>query len=652
MNVSGGDSADERTSRGSEPPAFPQVGNSEATDSGTAPSAPLFSPAGPPGSGAQMSDVVSRPIDPAPKNVGAARGGRVRWLVAGLATLLVFAVVGGVLFLAAPRAGTPSATAHYVPADTTAYAEIRLDLPGDQHDNLASFMSHFPGFADQAAFQQKLDESLNSLVIRSNGAGIDWNNDVKPWFGGQVAVFGNPNSNPGMVELDSYVAPPPPEIVFAFTVADKAKLQATIDARSGGSQAASVDYQGQQIKTIAQPAGMSTSGSYVITDDAILVAPTVELLKAALDVKAGQKPGLADQDFFLQQLASLHADRLATFYFDGSKQVSNLQGLTGSTEMAVPAECTRLYSSMGSVKYVGEARAESDHIALNMRSSLPTGDNAPPVPGNGTTTLAQSMPSDTLFYLETHNLGASLGWGIKGYLACMSAMQASFGGPSPSTGIGANDPSKLFEQFLDVKPEEFLNFVDDAALSVTFKDDKVGAGMVATVDDEAVATSRVNKLLGLLNLLGSGFGGSSMSMNIATDESDHNGTKVTTITLSSSYPASESTPITFQVAVANGRLYLGYENFVIDALDRQASDSLSTSAKYQKGLSAAPGDNASIFYADIAAIADLAEGAMSGQEKTQYEANSKPFIDPLSFFSGVSHVDGDITVSNGFLYVE
>ena len=117
-----------------------------------------------------------------------------RWLVAGLATVLVLALVGGVLVLAAPRAGAPSATAHYVPADTGMYAEIRLDLPGDQHDNLAAFMSHFPGFADQAAFQQKIDESLNSVLnSRSNGQ-LDWTNDVKPWFGGQIAVFGTLNT--------------------------------------------------------------------------------------------------------------------------------------------------------------------------------------------------------------------------------------------------------------------------------------------------------------------------------------------------------------------------------------------------------------------------------------------------------------------------
>ena len=78
-----------------------------------------------------------------------------------------------------------SASAHYVPADTGAYAELRLDLPGDQKDNLASFMSHFPGFADQASFQQKLDETLNTVLQRAYPS-LDWNTDVKPWFGGQV----------------------------------------------------------------------------------------------------------------------------------------------------------------------------------------------------------------------------------------------------------------------------------------------------------------------------------------------------------------------------------------------------------------------------------------------------------------------------------
>jgi len=171
MNFNGGDAGDGQPLVDREPPSFPRVDDSQATDPNRAPSAPLFAPAGPPGRGAQMSDVVSRPIAAEP-TTGRGNGGRIRWLVAGLATLLVVAVVGGVLFLAAPHAGTPSATAHYVPADPAMYAELRLDLPGDQHDNLAAFMSHFPGFADQAAFQQKLDESLKSLVTRESSGAI------------------------------------------------------------------------------------------------------------------------------------------------------------------------------------------------------------------------------------------------------------------------------------------------------------------------------------------------------------------------------------------------------------------------------------------------------------------------------------------------
>jgi len=653
MNVNEGDAGDGQSPVDREPPSFPRVDDSQATDPTRPPSAPLFAPAGPPGGGAQMSDVVSRPLTPAPAGARGS-GGRVRWFVAGLATLLVVAVVGGVLFLAAPRAGTPSATAHYVPADTAMYAEIRLDLPGDQHDNLAAFMSRFPGFADQAAFQQKLDESLKSLVARMSSDAIDWNNDVKPWFGGQVAVFGDPNGAQRDITIDSgsFASAPPPPIVFVLTVSDKAKLQSTIDAHAGGSQVASVDYQGQHIKTIAQPAGTSTSGSYVITDDAVLFAPSVDLLKAALDVKAGQKAGLADQQFFLQQLAALHADRLATFYYDAGKQLADMPGLTGSGAEAIPAACTQLYSSMGGVQYVGEVRAEDDHLAFNVRSQIPSGDNAPPAPTNGQSTLAQAMPSDTLVYLETRNLGATLSWGIKGYLGCMSAMTSAAGGALPSGANGATDPSKLFEQFLDVKPEDFLDFVDDAALGVSYSNSEVGAGIVATVDDEATATARVNKLLAAVKLAGSGFGGASSGMGISTDESDHNGTKVTTITLATGGSDVVTPPLSLQVAVANGRLYLGYENFVVEALDRQAADSLSSSTKYQKAISGGTGDNAGIFYVDVAAAASAVESQMSPADKQKYEADSKPFVDPLSSLSAVSHIEGNVLVSNGFLYVE
>ena len=115
---------------------------------------------------------------------------RSRWLIALLATIAVVAVIGGVFLSLGPRAGSPSVAARYVPADTTMFVEAQLDLPGDQQDNLAEFMSHFPGFADPAAFDQKMDEMLEQAFTGVGGE-LNWATDVEPWFGGLVAGFGS-----------------------------------------------------------------------------------------------------------------------------------------------------------------------------------------------------------------------------------------------------------------------------------------------------------------------------------------------------------------------------------------------------------------------------------------------------------------------------
>lgn len=615
--------------------------------SGSAPAggAPLFTSPGDPAT-AQTSAIVTTPIDPP----GHSRASRLRWLVAGLATVLVFAVVGGVIFLAVPRAGQASATAHYAPANTQTYAEVRIDLPGDQRENLASFMSHFPGFADQAAFQQKIDESLDSLLKNVSNEAIDWNNDVKPWFGGQLAVFGNMATPSLMTTSTEDLTAAQPKIVIVLTVSDTAKLQSVIDANVGGAQVSSVDYRGQQIKTIAQPGGTSQAASYVITDDALLVAPDADQLKQALDVKAGTSAGLADDTFFTQQLAALHADRLATIYYDASQTLAQLPQ---PSALGLSAECLQLTQAAGNIKYVGEVRAEADHLAFSMRAPIPSGDNLPPPAQNKQTTLAQSMPADTLVYFESRNAGDNLGWLIKNLLSCSQ----SAGGPLPSGGLGdLGDATQMFEQFLGAKPEDYLDFLDDVAVGVTYTNDKVGAGIVGTVDDEAVASSRVDKLVSLLKLFGSGLGGGQSSTMISTSDADHNGVKVTTVTITPSGGGMAqlpgSAPVTLQLAVANGKLYLGIDDFVTGALDRQSSDSLASSAHYQKAISATPAQNAGVVYVDVGAVLDAYEEQVPADDKQDFDTNTKPFLDPLSTFSMVSHVDGGMYVTDGFLFVE
>jgi hypothetical protein len=308
---------------------------------------------------------------------------------------------------------------------------------------------------------------------------------------------------------------------------------------------------------------------------------------------------------------------------------------------------------MAGVKYVGDLLAESDHLAFNIRGQMPAGDNVPPAPQNKQTTLAQAMPSDTMVYLEVRNAGANLGWIIKNLLACSTAQSGS-GGPLPSglDILGGANSDQIFEQFLGAKPEDYFNFLDDAALGVTYTDNKASGGIVAAVDDQATATQRVDKLVALLQMVGQ-FGGSQSGTQITTQDADHNGVKVTTVTVTTvDQPNVGAQPATFQVATANNRFYLGLNDFVTGALDQQASDSLSSSARYQKAISGAPADNSGILYVDVAGALGAYEDELPADTKQDFETNKKPFLDPLSSFSVVSHIDGGMVVANGFLFVE
>ncbi|MDQ3937496.1 MAG: DUF3352 domain-containing protein, partial [Chloroflexota bacterium] len=163
-----------------------------------------------------------------------------RWVAALLATVLVGVALVAVLMLARPPAeGGVSPLAEYAPADTAAYVEARLDLPGDQRDGVISFMSHFPGFADPATFEQKVGDTIDT-VLRSSPTDIEWKRDIEPWFGGQLAL------------MSSSMAPSvgtPQSATFALSVKDRARLDEFISGKRLTEGLESEEYRGTTIYT-------------------------------------------------------------------------------------------------------------------------------------------------------------------------------------------------------------------------------------------------------------------------------------------------------------------------------------------------------------------------------------------------------------------
>ena len=608
-----------RMSDDRQPPSFPSVGGSDSsreTDTTLFTSANPFADAERPAI-ETVERATAEPVS------GGGIGGRYRWVVAAVATITVVGVIGAFVLFAVPRPGTPSPVAQFAPADVTTYVEVRLDLPGDQRDRLAEFMSHFPGFADQASFEPKLDETFNSM-LRSSDSGLDWARDIEPWFDGQLAIF---SSEP--VETDSITSLQNMSIVAMVT--DRAALEALIAQKMGDKTTVDEEYNGVVVRTVEDDVG--PGGSFAITDEAVVVATSSDEVKAALDVRADRAPGLADDEFFLAQLGSLHADRLATMYFEHDPTVS-IDGMDASSGLPIdlPVGCASELTSAGAVRALAEVRAEGDRMTLTARAR-PSVTDGLPLPPNEPSVLSASMPSDTLAYFEVRQLGASSSHRLGRLLDCISGME---GGP---------DLGRL-ETLLGTAPESYLDFVDDAAVAVTFADGDPAGGMVATVDDEAIARTRVERLLSAIRAL------AGLGDGIAVTEQEHGGATLTVITIEGGLSSEGLSSTSFAITVANGRLYLGMGDFVVKALDRTGGDSLSSNPKFSAAFSAGGTISAGIGYLDLARLRTLAEAHLDPADGMRYETESRPFIEPLSHVAFVARTENDIVVSNVFLYVE
>jgi len=597
-------------------PLFPSVGGTSAEHGRGRLEAPFAAVRDESAAAAPVTSDTPRPVAAVP--VGG-RTGRWRWIAAAIATLAVLALVAGVVFFGA-RPAAPSLVAQFAPADAAAYAELRMDLPGDQRDKLASFMSNFPGFADPAAFQQKIDDTLAN-ALRSSGAWLDWYADIQPWFGGQIGIF------------SSSLAPTqgtPPSATVVLSVKDRARLDELVAEHTAASGMQQEDYKGQTVWSGSSANGGSRV-SFAVTDEAFVISARTEDLKAALDIKSGEVAGLADDQFFVGQLAHMHDDRLALFYYDYSGLLDSMPAASS----VVPSSCLANLQAVAAGRLMGEVRAEADHLAANIRSEFPSGGNLPAAPSNKRSALAESMPAGTLAYMEMRQVGAGIRYLVGELMSCIG-----------SAAPGGFDISQI-EQLIGTAPENYFNFLDDAAIALTLTDGRPGGGLVATVDDENVARARVTQLLSMVRLAG-GLGG-----GLTIEEQEHGDATITVISFDGELMQQGAAPsISISITVAGGRLYLGLDDFVTAALDRAAADSLASSPRLQQALSATGAENSGIIYVDVSGIRRFLEATMPMEGRANYETEAKPFLEPATHFVMVSRNESGTNAIHAFLYVE
>lgn len=575
---------------------------------------------------------------PLPPVTPVSRPKPVRWIVALLATALVVATGVGLAMLATGSRTTAAQGPTFLPPDTMVYMETRLDLPGDQRDNLIAFMGKFPGFADPAAFDLKVNDTLDRLTRESTQGEYSYAADIEPWFDGEMAI--------GITELpemptvdggDVIDVEEVPNFVGSLSVADRAALDAfLVRLRADATEATFVEtaHGDVTIVTYQDHATPDPSFAYAVTDESLLFAAQPADLIAALDVRSGAQPSLASAAEFQERFAGLPSERLGALYLElsGYRQVleSQLSEVDETTRAMIGDSLDQLPDSVAAT-----LRVEGDRMVADMVWSGPDGATTPTA---RSTSLAARMPSTSAFYLESRDVGQTIQTAVE------QAME-QFGVMLPDSQVDQ------VEDFLGSPVEDFLLWIEDTAVSVALDGEQVTLGIAATVTDETIAAQRVERLTTAIRAA-SAFG----AVPFEIEESDVAGALITTIELVND-PLLPLPDVPFEPSLSygihDGIFYLGVGDFVSDAIQRGESDSLAGNAAFSTALEAAGGTtNTGVLYLDIASIRSFGERMVPDAERAEYDLEAKPYLEALDRFIVTGTTTDGGNAARALLYVE
>src|SRR5688572_22701360 len=192
-------------------------------------------------------------------------------LVIALVTLLgltAVAFVAGYLFL---FSASSDRAATLAPANSAFYVNVYLQPSTGQQMNLSGLIGRLPGFADEAALDEKIDQVVQNLLSMT---GVNYRAHVKPWLGDQVAVAAWPT---GTDALDAST------VIFAEARDEDAAASALADLTADQGLAFTTEtYEGIDVH-------VAEGASYAIVDGMVVVGNGADAIRAVVDTSAGSE---------------------------------------------------------------------------------------------------------------------------------------------------------------------------------------------------------------------------------------------------------------------------------------------------------------------------------------------------------------------------
>jgi hypothetical protein len=537
------------------------------------------------------------------------RSSRFRWAIAlGIVLIVALVTVGGAFVLSGAGGAAKSLTAGNAPKSTLMFVDLRSDLPGDQHQKLADFMSHFPGFKDRAQFDSAFDEMLNKIT-GSISPDLTYTSAFKAWTTGEISI--------ALTSMGSGAMTTPPSGAVIVALKDRAAGEAWVSSELAktGLTFTGQDYAGTKVYAADKTAAGGLTAAYAFTDKVLLLG-TVDAVKAGLDAPA--KGSLADDAGYQAAFHALSGDSIATFYMNPQTLLQQAMG-GAMSGLGMTGGMTSMMGLESMPAWVmGSVRAESDHMTIEMIAPKPKGALSP---GNKESAIAAELPGSTIGVFELHSVGKL----VNDTLATVS------GSTLPASEKDA------INQIQDALSRiGGIDWIGDADVVVTKTGASYGGGLVVKTTDGATATAKKAMITSLIALAGG-------SLGLTSSDETYKGTTITRIHVSGSEGVSLGS-MDFAIATKNDLLVAGYgDDFVKAVLDTTSADSLATQADYKTVMAAAGTSNTEYGYFNIGAVADEIGRAFSANP-AYYNLNYKPYVDHIGGAAFASIDGSTVTV--------
>jgi hypothetical protein len=597
-----------------------------------------------------QTTISPHPYEPAPDAAPAAsvlppdpasRGARRRWAIA-VGVIAVVVVASAFAFSLFTGRAADAVVLGYVPEDSIMYGEIRMDLPGDQRANVGAFLSRFPGFADQSTLDTKIDEVLDRLIGDASGGSQTFSQDVKPWFGGQLAFSLGALPDPSGISGADPSSMEDARFLVLVSVKDEAVAKAWFDAAlaDAGATTSSESYSGANL-TLVDAEG-EPPGAYTILGGKVAIFGDVASVRAAVDTNGNS--GFAAKPEPLAALDATTGDHIGFVYIALRPLLEFSSQLGASEGSPLPGEAL-----MGFVPdwMAFAVRAEAD--ALRMEAVFPTTEDALGPTDNRTSTVAEHVPSSAVFVGIGHDYGRTLLDTLDVYRSDASLKPVIDAVDQASGVLGGTEAAAAW--------------IGDLAVTVTRTDDSAEGGLVILPTDNAAAGRLFTSLRTLVSL-----GGAQMGVDVRDEP--YAGTTITIVDLGDlgdlAGLAGLPTEMLEPGTVPSGRVELAYAvtdevvvigsgpGFVRHVLDTTAATSLASNERY-KALAGRVGQGTGIAFLDVTAIREAIESLLVNADASQvaeYEENIKPFLIPFDAVIGSNSVDGAVTRSTYIVTVK